>query len=142
MNLDDFVLPDNDPASTSSIVVATSQPANNQPEDELAHAAISAIPINKKTRPGPSQPLIPQSVPVPRHQKRVQDEFGYVPRHHRKTSIDERRVSQDEEWFLDYHGRVYQFNSATSYSLSVSGLFLFLFIITIIMAILLTDAAF
>lgn len=40
-----------------------------------------------------AQFAIPQSVPVPHHNPRTNEEFNYVQRHVRKTSIDERRVS-------------------------------------------------
>ncbi|OAF63019.1 hypothetical protein VC83_00164 [Pseudogymnoascus destructans] len=48
-------------------------------------AVASAIPI--KMRKEPAAAFAPQSVPVTQHQ----DEFSYVQRHVRKTSIDERR---------------------------------------------------
>lgn len=49
-------------------------------------AVASAIPI--KMRKEPVAAFAPQSVPV----THPQDEFSYVQRHVRKTSIDERRV--------------------------------------------------
>ncbi|KAI0975685.1 hypothetical protein F4678DRAFT_457038 [Xylaria arbuscula] len=87
MNLDDFLFPDNvaPPAGFTS-----SLEAGKQDKDKSAtRATAGAIPI--KSRKASGQHFVPQSVPVPPHQ-RTQDEFGYVTRHHRKTSIDERRA--------------------------------------------------
>ncbi|KFY44433.1 hypothetical protein V494_01479, partial [Pseudogymnoascus sp. VKM F-4513 (FW-928)] len=53
--------------------------------DNMQNAVASAIPI--KMRKEPVAAFAPQSVPVTQHQ----DEFSYVQRHVRKTSIDERR---------------------------------------------------
>lgn len=55
---------------------------DNRPQNAVA----SAIPI--KMRKEPVAAFAPQSVPV----THPQDEFSYVQRHVRKTSIDERRV--------------------------------------------------
>lgn len=91
MNLDDFI--NNDTEGTPAGLALTPTPeAMRQAEEKSAHTTAAAIPI--KSRKDPSQQLIPQSVPVVAHQ-RVQDEFGYLPRHPRKTSIDEtgQRVS-------------------------------------------------
>ncbi|KAI0204310.1 hypothetical protein F4808DRAFT_375356 [Astrocystis sublimbata] len=82
MNLDDFVFADD---------VAPSLKAGSRDSEKStarANATAGAIPI--KSRKTSLQHFVPQSVPVPPHQ-RTQDEFGYVTRHHRKTSIDERR---------------------------------------------------
>ncbi|KAI1276403.1 hypothetical protein F5Y07DRAFT_135438 [Xylaria sp. FL0933] len=87
MNLDDFIFPDNvaPPAGLTS-----SLEAGKQEKDKSAtRATATAIPI--KSRKSSGQHFVPQSVPAPPHQ-RTQDEFGYVTRHHRKTSIDERRA--------------------------------------------------
>jgi GATA-binding protein len=85
MNLDDFLNNDN-------LGTPAGPEAMRQTEEKSAHSTASAIPI--KSRKEPSQHPIPQSVPVAAHQ-RVRDEFGYLPRHQRKTSIDEtsQRVS-------------------------------------------------
>jgi GATA-binding protein, other eukaryote len=61
----------------------------NEPA-ESAHAVTSAIPISKSRKDAVAQRFNPHSVPIPPHQR----EFGYVTRHHRKTSIDDRRVSE------------------------------------------------
>lgn len=88
MNLDDFIFPEN--VATPAGLAATPSPdATKQEGDKAAHTTAAAIPI--KSRKTPNQHFVPQSVPVPAHQ-RNQDEFGYVTRHHRKTSIDERRT--------------------------------------------------
>jgi GATA-binding protein len=90
MNLDDFI---HDNVGTPAGMALTPTPETMRQADERsAHTSASAIPI--KSRKEPSQHLIPQSVPVAAHQ-RAQNEFGYLPRHQRKTSIDEtgQRVS-------------------------------------------------
>ncbi|KAK3298307.1 uncharacterized protein B0H64DRAFT_318741 [Chaetomium fimeti] len=85
MNLDDFI--HNDNVGTPAGLALTPTPETmRQAEDRPAHPTAAAIPI--KSRKDSSQHLAPQSVPVAAHQ-RVQDEFGYLPRHPRKTSIDE-----------------------------------------------------
>ena len=88
MNLDDFIDPEN--VATPAGLLATPSPDPSKPDPEPSHSVTSAIPI--KTRKESAQGFGPQSVPVPPHQ-RTRDEFGYVTRHARKTSIDERRVS-------------------------------------------------
>jgi GATA-binding protein len=90
MNLDDFIFADN---------ISTPAGLGNSPSPELSkkeyekssNAVASAIPI--KMRKESSQFAVPQSVPVPHHNPRSTEEFNYVQRHVRKTSIDERRVS-------------------------------------------------
>jgi hypothetical protein len=48
----------------------------------------------------PHPPFVPQSVPVAAHQPNHSgNEFHYVQRHLRKTSIDERRVSTSSSYF-------------------------------------------
>ncbi|KAK4102104.1 hypothetical protein N658DRAFT_485482 [Parathielavia hyrcaniae] len=89
MNLDEFI--DNDKVGTPAGLALTPTPETmRQAEERAAHtSAAAAIPIKSRKEPPPSSHhLIPQSVPVAAHQ-RVQDEFGYLPRHQRKTSIDE-----------------------------------------------------
>ncbi|ETS74241.1 hypothetical protein PFICI_14107 [Pestalotiopsis fici W106-1] len=90
MNLDDFIFSENistpaglplDPASPELLKLS---------EDKAAHATAAAIPI-KSRKVSPQQHFVPQSVPVPPHRGH-EDEFGYVNRHHRKTSIDDRRT--------------------------------------------------
>jgi len=84
-------------AAAATAAVPAPAPAPAAPgEEKLGHSVSSAIPI--KSRKESAQQthhahFVPQSVPVPAHHQRAQDEFGYVNRHHRKTSIDDRRVS-------------------------------------------------
>lgn len=87
MNLDDFIYPDHvaPPAGFTSSLTSGKQ----ETEKSATRATAGAIPI--KTRKTSGQHFVPQSVPVPPHQ-RTQDEFSYVARHHRKTSVDERRA--------------------------------------------------
>ncbi|KAK4187298.1 nitrogen catabolic enzyme regulatory protein [Podospora australis] len=85
MNLDDFIHSENGetpaaPDRTPSLETAR--------QAESHGTTSSAIPIKARKEQSPSQLQIPQSVPVAAH-KRMQDEFNYVPRHTRKTSIDE-----------------------------------------------------
>ncbi len=90
MNLDEFIFSDN-----------ISTPAGMSPSPELkkekeavpkaSNAVASAIPIKMRKESAPIS--IPQSVPAQQHGVRNHDEFGYVQRRIRKTSIDERRVS-------------------------------------------------
>ncbi|KAK8073713.1 nitrogen regulatory protein areA [Apiospora phragmitis] len=89
MNLDDFIFSEN--VATPAGLADTPSPelSAKHLKDKPAHVTAAAIPI--KTRKAPPQHFVPQSVPVPPHQKH-QDEFGYVTRHARKTSVDERRT--------------------------------------------------
>lgn len=103
MNIDDFIFSDN---------MATPLGIANSPSPELTrkdaakpaassstNAVTSAIPIKARkeasngTANATPQFVVPQSVPVPQHGPRSNEEFNYVQRHVRKTSIDERRVS-------------------------------------------------
>lgn len=85
MNIDDFIF--SDQAATPS---ATDSPA---PSSKPAGAA-NGIAIKQRKESSANQPdqFVPQSVPEPSHQRTDNGEFGYVNRHHRKTSIDDRRV--------------------------------------------------
>jgi GATA-binding protein len=86
MNLDDFIVTDNVATPPAGMPFPTPYDSLKQDQERSGHSLTSAIPI--KTRKEPAQHFVPQSVPA----ARVQDEFGYVTRHPRKTSIDERRV--------------------------------------------------
>ncbi|KAI1870719.1 uncharacterized protein JN550_004865 [Neoarthrinium moseri] len=91
MNLDDFIFSENVATPAGLPTTPSSPEAVRQSEDKAAHAmAAAAIPI-KSRKSVQQQHFVPQSVPVPPHHGN-QDEFGYVTRHHRKTSIDERRT--------------------------------------------------
>ncbi|KAK4231050.1 putative nitrogen catabolic enzyme regulatory protein area, partial [Podospora fimiseda] len=85
MMLDDFI--NNESIGTPGSFSMTPTPeVPTQPEDKSAHSSSAAIPI--KNRKESSAPMVPQSVPVAAHQK-LHDEFGYLHRRPRKTSIDE-----------------------------------------------------
>ena len=91
MNIDDFIFPDSAAtplASHAEIPVAPHHDGEDMQGVTTSHSHSSAIPI--KSRKDPQQRFTPQSVPFP---PRHQGEFNYVTRHHRKTSIDDRRVS-------------------------------------------------
>lgn len=98
MNLDDFILP-------SSI----GTPAGMSPSpsaEKMGNSIAPAIPIRKQNQlldqdmhlSRASAPIVPPNV-------RREGEFGYVRRHVRKTSIDERRVRSAlvPPWYIDYH---------------------------------------
>lgn len=91
MNIDDFIYPDN--IATPAGLISTPSPEDSKlPDETSSHTVSSAIPI--KSRKDAGQPLVPQSVPVPPAHRRSASEFDYVTRHHRKTSIDERRTTR------------------------------------------------
>ncbi|CAK7199444.1 Sodium- and chloride-dependent GABA transporter 1 [Sporothrix eucalyptigena] len=87
MSMDDFIDPRNvaspDAGAEGGMMVPGSK------DHSSAHAVASAIPIKSRRESG--KQFVPQSVPVAQHQV-GQDEFAYVTRHHRKTSIDDRRT--------------------------------------------------
>ncbi|KAI1328205.1 hypothetical protein F5Y16DRAFT_162412 [Xylariaceae sp. FL0255] len=87
MNLDDFVFPDR--ATPVDMTPSPAASLKQEPTKTGARHSAAAIPI--KSRKASLQHFTPQSVPVPPHQ-RNQDEFAYVTRHPRKTSIDDRRT--------------------------------------------------
>lgn len=78
-------------------------------DDKLCCATASAIPI--KTRKSSAQLIIPQSVPVPQHDPRNTQEFDYVQRHIRKSSIDE--LSRPPKRRANFSPRVPALNSCT-----------------------------
>lgn len=90
MNLDDFILP----SSVGSPAGLLDEPPNEM--GPPSHATAPAIPIRKANQSSHDQnhALAHASAPpVPPIVTR-EHEFGYVQRHVRKTSIDERRVSR------------------------------------------------
>ncbi|RFU32619.1 hypothetical protein B7463_g3748, partial [Scytalidium lignicola] len=93
MNFDDFIFAEN--ISTPAGITMSPSPEMGKKEVEKPEkptsAVASAIPIKMRKESG-HQFAIPQSVPVPHHNPRNNDEFNYVQRHVRKTSIDERRT--------------------------------------------------
>ena len=78
MSIDEFIF--------SNMASPTDMSPPDLRDSRQPSAVASAIPI--KMRKEPVAAFAPQSVPVTQHQ----DEFSYVQRHVRKTSIDERRV--------------------------------------------------
>jgi GATA-binding protein len=86
MNLDEFIFSDN--ISTPVGISPIPETVEND-QSKPYNAVASAIPI--KMRKEAQSNFVPQSVPV-QHRPQGNDEFGYVQRHVRKTSIDERRV--------------------------------------------------
>ena len=93
MNLDDFIVP-----SSIGTPAGVSPAMADLPDESLSSTTtmISAIPIKQKERlRGEEMQLSRMSAPsvTPLEQDRNTHEFGYVQRHVRKTSIDERRVS-------------------------------------------------
>ncbi|GAB7346697.1 hypothetical protein MBLNU459_g1815t1 [Dothideomycetes sp. NU459] len=87
MNLDDFLVPSSI-ASPSGISPSPSMSDVGPPVSAVA----SAIPIRKQQQLQDHDFVARASAPSkPPPNARSSDEFGYVPRHVRKTSIDERR---------------------------------------------------
>lgn len=89
MNIDDFIFADS--ISTPAGLGTSPSPELMMKDEKTSNAVASAIPI--KMRKESAQFAVPQSVPAPHHNPRGNEEFNYVQRHVRKTSIDERRVS-------------------------------------------------
>ncbi|KAI1343406.1 hypothetical protein F5Y15DRAFT_412195 [Xylariaceae sp. FL0016] len=91
MNLDDFIFSEH-VATPAGLTPSPETVNKNEGEKAVPHTSAGAIPIKsrKSAASAASQHFVPQSVPAPN--PRHQDEFGYVTRHHRKTSIDERRT--------------------------------------------------
>lgn len=99
MNIDDFIfadegavsVPDSSPQPAAAPSLSGPQTAAVK-KNRSSKALAAAIPI--KGRKGSTNQFVAQSVPVPPHHQRGQnDEFHYIPRNDRKTSIDDRRVS-------------------------------------------------
>ena len=93
MNLDDFIVP----SSIGTPAGISPAPSSSTADFESPAATTAgAIPINKRQQQIQNEELhisraSAPSVP-PFEQGRNHSEFDYVPRHVRKTSIDERRV--------------------------------------------------
>ncbi|KAK0668570.1 putative nitrogen catabolic enzyme regulatory protein area [Cercophora samala] len=85
MNLDEYIHHEL-VGTPSGMVLTPGSESARQADDRSSYTTTSAIPI--KSRREAAQHMIPQSVPVAAHQ-RVPEEFGYLPRQIRKTSIDE-----------------------------------------------------
>ncbi|KAF7898567.1 hypothetical protein EAF00_005013 [Botryotinia globosa] len=90
MNLDDYILSDS--ISTPTGIATSPSPELTKKEiDRSSNSIASAIPI-KMRKESTQHFAVPQSVPVPHHAPRSNEEFNYVQRNVRKTSIDERRA--------------------------------------------------
>ncbi|KAI9701300.1 MAG: hypothetical protein M1836_001970 [Candelina mexicana] len=90
MNLDDFIFP----TSIASPAHVPSPPGHPRAPTTTNTATSAAIPIKaRKDSHALSHPnLPPASAPIPPQARQRTGEFGYVQRHVRKTSIDERRA--------------------------------------------------
>ena len=95
MNLDDFIFP----SSVGSPAGLSPEPSNDTPVP--FHATAPVIPIRKPNQANDHDiSLARASAPSVPPMINRENEFAYVPRHVRKTSIDERRVSSLSR---DYH---------------------------------------
>jgi GATA-binding protein len=97
MNIDDFIFSDN------SMMTDTMSP---QPISKMIGKSMNgAIPIKSRKEQQQQQHtglFVPQSVPVSQQHQASRDEFNYVNRHHRKTSIDERLARKRPANFSPY----------------------------------------
>jgi GATA-binding protein len=82
MNLDDFLVPNS---------IASPAGLSPSPSGEKMMNSSAAIPIRKQVYNNEQAPHLSRTAPVPAPIRR-DPEFGYVQRHVRKTSIDERKV--------------------------------------------------
>jgi GATA-binding protein len=101
MNIDDFIFSDN------SMMTDTMSP---QPISKMIGKSMNgAIPIKSRKEQQQQQHtglFVPQSVPVSQQHQASRDEFNYVNRHHRKTSIDERLVSPHSPLLLPLRSHI------------------------------------
>ncbi|KAK5998823.1 Nitrogen regulatory protein areA [Cladobotryum mycophilum] len=116
MNIDDFIFSEDGvtPGSDYSPppTTITSVPAKSIVRNKSTSSLASAIPIkqrkdnnNNNNSVNNANQFVPQSVPVPpHHQRGLNDEFNYVQRHHRKTSIDDRRTRKRPANFSPHVG--------------------------------------
>jgi len=89
MNLDDFIF-----SSSVGSPAGLSPDPSIGVEGPFSAASGSGVPIRKTNQPSDHNlALAHASAPPVPPQIHRENEFGYVPRHVRKTSIDERRVS-------------------------------------------------
>jgi GATA-binding protein len=92
MNLDDFIVP----SSMGTPAGISPAPSSQADVETSSIATTGAIPINKRQQQiledelHLSRASAPSGAPI--DQGRSNQEFDYVPRHVRKTSIDERKV--------------------------------------------------
>ncbi|KAK0633293.1 hypothetical protein B0T14DRAFT_491494 [Immersiella caudata] len=116
MSLDEFI--NNESVGTPAGLALTPTPETTKHGDDsrAPHSMAAAIPI--KTRKESPQHLVPQSVPVAVHHPRIQDEFGYIPRHPRKTSIDETSRRQNRKRPANFSPQVPAVNSNSGFASS------------------------
>ncbi|PCG93094.1 Protein of unknown function DUF1752 [Penicillium occitanis (nom. inval.)] len=91
MNLDEFIVPSSigSPAGIETLPATSDHNLASQSHS----VAQSGIPIKTRKDQNVSQaPLVPASLPHPSQELRRNDEFGYVQRRVRKTSVDERKA--------------------------------------------------
>jgi GATA-binding protein len=93
MNLDEFIFSENISTPAGLGMSPSPELSKKETSEKSSNAVASAIPIKMRKESAQAQFAIPQSVPVAHHNPRSNEEFNYVQRHVRKTSIDERRVS-------------------------------------------------
>ncbi|KAI8217405.1 Nitrogen regulatory protein areA [Colletotrichum sp. SAR 10_77] len=111
MNLDDFIFSEN---IATPVTNPSPQPQKQSDDRNQMHSSFtSAIPIKSRKDSVAQQHFVPQSVPFPPHHQKTQDEFNYITRHHRKTSIDERRTRKRP---ADFSPHVPAVNSNTTNS--------------------------
>ncbi|KAK1655920.1 hypothetical protein BDP81DRAFT_444563 [Colletotrichum phormii] len=110
MNLDDFIFSEN---IATPVTNPSPQPTTKHHEDknQMHPSFASAIPIKSRKDSAAQQHFVPQSVPFPPHHQKTHDEFNYITRHHRKTSIDERRTRKRP---ADFSPHVPAVNSTTT----------------------------
>lgn len=96
MNLDEFIVPSSIGSPAGIETLPATSDHNLAPQSHtVAH---SGIPIKARKDQSVSHgPLVPASLPHPSQELRRNDEFGYVQRRVRKTSVDERKVSRLKE---------------------------------------------
>ncbi|UKZ60848.1 uncharacterized protein TrAtP1_002115 [Trichoderma atroviride] len=123
MNIDDFIfadegavsVPDSSPQPLAAPSLSGAQTAAVR-KNRSSKALAAAIPI--KGRKGSANQFVAQSVPVPPHHQRGQnDEFHYVPRHDRKTSIDDRRTRKRPANFSPHMSAINPSSSALTLDL-------------------------
>ncbi|KJZ75760.1 hypothetical protein HIM_04917 [Hirsutella minnesotensis 3608] len=88
MNIDDLIFSDKADTPTG-LMSPPPLPTKHADSATGGGSVVAAAAIPIKMRRDSASQLVPQS--VPHHQRSHNDEFDYITRHHRKTSIDERR---------------------------------------------------
>jgi GATA-binding protein len=80
-----------DPMNLDDFLVSTSIASPSPSDDNMMNT--TAIPIPNKSFAAEQAALLSRTAPINHHAIRREGDFGYVNRHLRKTSIDDRRVS-------------------------------------------------